>query len=88
MTFDQVIESGTVWYLYLCVIIAAVTICWYIYEDVTKKYDPKFGPNWKSGFSYFLLFLHAFPFINLAMLGAWAYLALRYPVRKRNDNPV
>ena len=67
-------------YIAICVGIALFVIGAFAYEDIKGKYDPKFGPNWKSGLSWFILLFYACPGLNLVTLALYIYTTLRYPV--------
>jgi len=59
-------------YLAICAVIATVVIGRFAYEDLTGKYDKKFGPNYKSGFSWLILFFTSCPLANFVALYIFA----------------
>jgi hypothetical protein len=59
-------------YLAICAVIAVYFIARFGYEDLTGKYDKKFGPNYKSGFSWILLFVASCPLVNFVVLYIFA----------------
>jgi hypothetical protein len=68
-------------YLAFCASVAAYFIGRFAYEDFTKKFDPKFGPNYKSGFSWMMLFVAACPVVNFVVLYIFA-ISVKQGIKK------
>lgn len=62
-------EGVGIAYLIVCVILFVATVGIFGYEDIKGKHDPKFGPNYKSGFSWIILGAVSIPVVNLLVLG-------------------
>lgn len=56
-------------YLYACLALFVVLVCVGLYEDVTGKYDKKFGPNLKSGMFWFMVLAFSTPVHLLLFVG-------------------
>jgi hypothetical protein len=64
------------YYLCFCLFVFAVVVGIGIYEDVTGKYDRKFGPNMKSKMFWFMVLLFSTP-LHFLILGGIALRAIK-----------
>lgn len=68
----------------VCASIALYFLLTFGYEDITGKYDSKFGPNYKSGFAWTILAFSSVPFVNLLtlLMFTWIWIRGLFEVKK------
>lgn len=72
----ELIVAFAKYYLCCCLFVFVVVVGIGIYEDVTGKYDQKFGPNMSSRMFWFMVLLFSTP-LHFLILGGIALRAIK-----------